>query len=153
MHLRHLCTTIFVRDHLLCALKYLVYTRCENRHLGLQSTTKYAGSVESFQKVFHRSTPQVKLFNKGLLALYLIYITIDVYRTTLRHVSGADQHWWFLRWSHYSISEWWLHEGWCICGLRAWKGGMGGLLSPGGVYEVHTSWLQDFYNFITILSK
>ena len=92
LHLRHLCNNNFVRDHLLYTSQYLTYDRCENRHLSLQLTTIYAGSVDLLQKVFHRSIPQVKLLSKRPLAIYLIYNTIDVYRTALRHVSGAYQH-------------------------------------------------------------
>ena len=92
LHLRHLCNIIFVRDHLLCTSQYLTYDRCENRHLSLHLTTIYAGGVDLLPKVFHRSIPQVMLLSKRPLAIYLIYNTIDVYRTALRHVSGAYQH-------------------------------------------------------------
>ena len=53
--------------------------------------TQYMREVlNQFQKVFHSSIPQVKLFSSLQLALYLMYISIDVYLTALRHVSGAD---------------------------------------------------------------
>ena len=118
--------------------------------------TQYMREVlNQFQKVFHSSIPQVKLFSSLQLALYLMYISIDVYLTALRHVSGADQHWWFLGRSHYSISEWWLHKGWCICGLKAQWGGMGGVVPRGGYkrstqvgFKLFTILLQFFYSKI-----
>ena len=104
-----------------------------------------------FTEVYHKLSYSVN----APLAIYLIYNTIDVYRTALRHVSGAYQHWWFLGGSHYSISEWWLHKGWCICGLRARKGGKGGVVPRGGYkrstqvgFKLFTILLQFFYSKI-----